>query len=55
MKFRRISAAILIAVALAGTCSSLSIAAQSGQTSPVAARRENVEKVVAEAYEKFKG
>ncbi|MGC1424623.1 MAG: glutaminase A [Terracidiphilus sp.] len=55
MKIKRMSATFLVAAAIAGTVLPLSIAAQTGQSSPVAASRANVEKVIAEAYEKYKG
>ena len=55
MKIKRMSATFLVVAAIAGTVLPLSIAAQTGQSSPVAASRANVEKVIAEAYEKYKG
>ena len=55
MNIKRMSARFLIAAAIAGTVLPISIAAQTGRSSPVAPSRANVEQVVAQAYEKFKG
>jgi glutaminase len=52
---RRISIALLLSATFSGSMLSLPTLAQSKATSPVAPRREQVEAVVKEAYEKFKG
>ncbi len=52
---KKISIALLSAVTFTGSLLPLAISAQSKSVSPVAPRREQVEAVVKEAYEKFKG
>src|SRR6201995_1089159 len=55
MNIRRVSIALLMAAALGPECfCPIPAAAQGAKVSPVAPRREQVEAVVKEAYEKFK-
>ncbi|MGA7244949.1 MAG: glutaminase A [Terracidiphilus sp.] len=52
---KKISIALLLSATFTGSLLPPAITAQSKATSPVAPRREQVEAVVKEAYEKFKG
>ena len=52
---KKISIALLFTATFTGTLLPSAISAQSKAVSPVAPRREQVEAVVKEAYEKFKG
>ena len=55
MNARRISIMLVMAAALVSECfCPIPVSAQGTKVSPVAPRREQVEAVVKEAYEKFK-
>lgn len=55
MHRRRISIGLLLSMALSGSVLSAQALSQNNEKSPVAPKRELVEKVIREAYEKYKG